>query len=238
MRVAILGGETSERDLLEKYLGEWAGQKKHCIEALKFESVESFLVSWEEDKKYDLLLLDIEMQEINGLELAEKIHMDDGRIPVAFVKGYDENMRYSFGVLALHYLIKPVDKTNLFILLDKLHERKKGTDDILITTEDGQRSVMVGKIMFVEAFGYRSILHLTDKRICIKESMGAVEKLLKGKSNFVKCHRAYIVNLLYISEVQKKEIIMDSNEIVLVSRYHLKDVQEAFNRKYGINQEE
>lgn len=238
MRVAIVDDEKSEQDLLEKYLREWAGQKKRYIEMIKFESAESFLFSWEEDKKYDLLLLDIEMREINGLVLAEKIRMDDEQIPIVFVTGYDEYMQYGYDVSALHYLIKPVNKTKLFMVLDKLQEKQEVTDKILISTSDGQRSVMAGKIMYVEAFGHRCILHLMNENVTIKESIGAFEKMIEGKSCFIKCHRAYIVNLQYVSRVLKTDIILDNDEKVPVSRNQLKRVQEAFIRNYGINRKE
>lgn len=238
MRVAIVDDEKSEQDLLEKCLREWAGQKRLYIEIIKFESAESFLFSWEEDKKYDLLLLDIEMREINGLALAEKIRMDDEQIPIVFVTGYDEYMQYGYDVSALHYLIKPVKKTKLFMVLDKLQEKQKVTDKILISTSDGPRSVMAGKIMYAEASGHQCILHLMNENVTLKESIGAFEKMMEGKSCFIKCHRGYIVNLQYVSRVLKTDIVLDNDEKVPVSRNQLKRVQEAFIRNYGINRKE
>lgn len=232
MKVAIIDDEISEQNILEKYILEWAMQDKLSIEILKFKSSENFMFSWEDDKKYDLLILDIEMGEMNGLELAKKIRLEDEAIPIIFVTGYDEYMQCGYDVAALHYLIKPVDKSKLFMALNKVQEKRIPLEKMLLATDIGVRSISINKMMYVEANGHRSILYLPNEKITFKESFGDFEKKISGHSCFVKCHRAYIVNLKFVSMILKSDVLLDNDEKIPVSRKMLKKVQEEFLRYY------
>jgi len=232
MKVAIIDDEISQQNILEKYLQEWASRKDKGISADKFNNSESFLFSWEEERDYDLLILDIEMGQMNGLELAKRIRSNDSKVPILFVTGYDEYMQYGYDVSALHYLIKPLKREKFFEILDRCQEKNEVSDRILVTTVDGLRSIEKKEIVFIEANGHQATLHLYNKTIVAKEALGSFEKLLKGNDTFLKCHRAYIVNLNYAAMLQKTDILMDNNEKIPVSRNLLKSVQNTFLQYY------
>lgn len=109
MRIAICDDEEAQRLLLKKYLEEWAFQNKVILETEQFVSGESFLFGWEDDRDYDLLVFDIEMGRMSGMDLAAAIRKKDEEIPILFVTGYDKYMLQGFEVAALHYLLKPVN---------------------------------------------------------------------------------------------------------------------------------
>ena len=90
MKVAIIDDEISEQNILEKYILEWSVNMGLSTDISKFDSSESFLFSWEDERNYDLLILDIEMGEMNGVKLARKLRLDDDNIPIMFVTGYDD----------------------------------------------------------------------------------------------------------------------------------------------------
>ena len=73
MRMAIVDDVLAEQEIIKKYIIEWASIHNEMIEFRCFENSDSFLFSWEDDKSYDLLVLDIEMGEMNGLELAKRM---------------------------------------------------------------------------------------------------------------------------------------------------------------------
>lgn len=77
MKIAIVDDEINEQEILKKYIREWADAKQELVEISCFDSGESFLFSWEDDKDFSLLILDIEMGGINGLDLAKKIRVED-----------------------------------------------------------------------------------------------------------------------------------------------------------------
>ena len=104
MRIAICDDEESQRALIEKYLYEWAEARSLILETVAFSDAEQFLFEWEEDKRYDLLVLDIEMGAINGMDLAKRIRREDEEIPIVFITGYESYMAQGYEVSAMQYL--------------------------------------------------------------------------------------------------------------------------------------
>ncbi len=233
MKIAVVDDEIREQEIIAKYIREWAEVKKELVEFSYFDSSEGFLFSWEDDKDYALLVLDIEMGEISGLELAKKIRIEDKRIPIIFVTGYDEYMQYGYDVSALHYLIKPVNKEKLFQALNKLSEKEEAVKSLILNSENEVRRIQINNVLYVEADGHGSIMHTVDEVIHLKESFGNIEKQVLPMGEAVKCHRAYLVNLRFVSAVQNSNLILDNGENLPISRSRMKNVQREFLRYYG-----
>ena len=233
MKIAIVDDEKREQEIIAKYIGEWAEAKKELVEFFYFDSSEGFLFSWEDAKDFALLILDIEMGEISGLELAKKIRIEDKRIPIIFVTGYDEYMQYGYDVSALHYLIKPVNKEKLFQALNKLSEREETSKSLILTSENEVKRIQINNILYIEADGHGSIMHTADEVIRLKESFGNVEKQMLPIDGAIKCHRAYLVNLRFVSAIQNSNLILDNGENLPISRSQMKNVQCEFLRYYG-----
>lgn len=233
MKIAIVDDVAAEQDVLKKYIGEWAADKKEIVEFKDFFSSESFLFAWEEDKAFDLLVLDIEMGEMNGFELAKKIRTEEKNIPIMFVTGYDEYMQYGYDVSALHYLLKPVSKERLGYALDKLKSVFKDEGkNLILNTADEVKRISTDEIMYVEAAGHGSILHTLDEVLTLKESLGVIEKQVADTNEIIKCHRAYIVNLRYVSAIKNSDLILDNKEVIPISRNQMKNVQASFLKFY------
>lgn len=232
MKIAIVDDEVKEQEIISKYIGEWAETAKELVEFVRFDSSESFLFSWEDDKDYTLLVLDIEMGEISGLELAKKIRLEDKEIPIIFVTGYDEYMQYGYDVSALHYLIKPVNKEKLFQVLNKLSEQEETVKSLILNAENEVRRIQMNQVLYVEAAGHGSILHTTDEVIRLKESFGEIERQVLPMGEAIKCHRAYLVNLRFVSAIQNANLILDNGESLPIARSRMKHMQHEFLRYY------
>lgn len=233
MKIAIVDDEINEQEIIAKYIREWAEGRKELVEFACFDSSESFLFSWEDAKDYNLLVLDIEMGEMNGLELAKKVRLEDKGIPIMFVTGYDEYMQYGYDVSALHYLIKPVYKERLFQALNKLIEREaEEVKSLILNSGNEVRRIQVNNILYVEAAGHGSVMHTMDEVIQLKESLGEIERQVLPVGEMMKCHRAYLVNLRFISAIQNSNLILDNSERLPISRNQMKKVQQEFLRYY------
>lgn len=232
MKIAIVDDEASEREILARYIGEWVAAKKELAEFCHFDRSESFLFSWEDDKDYGLLVLDIEMGGMSGLELAKKIRLEDRELPILFVTGYDEYMQYGYDVSALHYLIKPVSKERMFQALNKLSEKEDAAKILILHSENEVRRISINQILYVEAAGHGSVLHTADEAIRLKESFGEMEKQVLPTGEAVKCHRAYLVNLRFVAAVRSVDLILDNGESLPISRSRMKSVQQEFMRYY------
>lgn len=234
MKIAIVDDEINEREIIKKYIREWADAGKQLVEFSGFDNSESFLFSWEDDKDYALLVLDIEMGEISGLELAEKIRSEDKNLPIVFVTGYDEYIQYGYDVSALHYLIKPVNKERLFQALNKLAEREEeNVKSLIVNAENKVRRIQINNVLYIEAAGHGSIMHTEDEVVSLKESFGEIERQMLPTKEAVKCHRAYLVNLKFVSAIQNSNLILDNGERLPISRSRIKNVRNEFLRYYS-----
>lgn len=237
MRIAICDDEESQRALIEKYLYEWAEARSLILETVAFSDAEQFLFEWEEDKRYDLLVLDIEMGAINGMDLAKRIRREDEEIPIVFITGYESYMAQGYEVSAMQYLLKPMYKDKLFTVLDKLQKVKKAEAKLPFQTEEGMIFIAPSDIWYVEATGHYSTLHTAETSHLLRPSFSEMLKRLSGQHSFVQCHRSFLVNVQHVSAITKTELIMDNRGKIPISRNCYKTVNQRFIEYYNLHGE-
>lgn len=235
MRIAICDDEEAQRLLLQKYVEEWAQENRIHLETRLFTSGESFWFSWEDNNCYDLLILDIEMGKLSGMELAADIRKKDEDIPILFVTGYDSYMAQGFEVAALHYLLKPLRKEKLFTVLDKFNRgrlKKEQDEKLLFRTEQGPLSLSVSRIWYIEARAHQCILYTEESSYILCASISEMVGSLCSRKEFVRCHRSYVVNVRHVSAIVKPELVLDDKRRIPVSRSAEKEVSQAFIELY------
>ncbi len=169
------------------------------------------------------------MNGINGVELAKKLRAEGDKLPVLFITGYSEFMSEGYDVEALHYLLKPVEKEKLFSVLDRYVRRREIRDEILISAAEKKVHVAVGNIVFIEAFGRNTEVHLADKTVLdCKDSIGGFENI----RGFIRSHRSYLVNLKFVRSISRTAVTLDGGEEIPLSRRLYKDVNRQFIEYY------
>ena len=117
LNIAVCDDELIEIEYLTSLTQEWAKSTKTAVNISGFASAEAFLFRYEEDKNFDILLLDIQMKAMDGIELAEKIRESNSSVQIVFITGFPDYISRGYDVSALHYLIKPVVQTVFIVLL-------------------------------------------------------------------------------------------------------------------------
>lgn len=231
LTIAICDDNENQISELRRLLDEWAADKPFALAIEEYISAESFLFSYH-DKPCDLLLLDIEMRGINGMELAKHLRSNGDMLPIVFITGYSDYISEGYDVEALHYLLKPVSKEKLFAVLDKyIEKRSVKTDELLIETADGATHISVDRITYIEAFGRKTAVHLSDNTV-IDCTMNISKFSAMQVNGFVSSHRSYIVNLRYVRSIGKTDIVLDNGKNISLSRRLYKDVNEKFIQFY------
>lgn len=232
-RIAVCDDESSQTELLHGYIADWSRVRREAAEAVVFPSGEAFWFAWEEDKTWDALLLDIQMEGITGVELAKKLRADGSELPIVFITGLRDYMGEGYEVEALHYLLKPVSKEKLFGCLDRAMQRSGREPLLLLEDVDGQALRLLQKdVAAAEAAGHRTRLTLSQgQSVEVKTSFRAVADQLAA-GDFVQCHRSYMVGLRHVQRLQKEQVVLDSGLSVPVSRRLFSKVNEAFVRFY------
>lgn len=226
--IALCDDDSDQIKNLRRLIGEWADGKPFAVNIAGYESGEQFLFEYQDDP-CDLLLLDIEMSGINGMELAKKLRSAGDMLPIIFITGYSDYMADGYDVEALHYLLKPVETDKLFDVLDRYAARRGRSEEIILPTAEGVCRTALESIAYIEAFGRKTAVHLRDKTVLeCNMSISEFEKF----SGFFHCHRSYIVNLEQVRSITKNAVILETGEEVPLSRRLYNDVNKRFIEFY------
>ena len=118
-RIAICDDNPQDAQFVQNILDRWSAERGAELRVEHFPSAESFLFRYEEDKAWDILLLDIEMGEMDGVTLAKRIRPGNESVQIVFITGFADFVAEGYEVAALHYLMKPVREDKLFAVLDR-----------------------------------------------------------------------------------------------------------------------
>ena len=154
----------------------------------------------------DILFLDIQMPEVGGFDVLERIGADS--VPaVVFVTAFDAYALRAFEVHALDYLLKPFDDRRFYAALSRAKERVRARGSapvyvrrFLVRMRDRVLFVKTEDIDWIEAADYYASLHAGGKGHLIRQTMGELEKQLDPE-RFVRVHRSAIVNLDRVTEM-------------------------------------
>ncbi len=231
LNIAVCDDEKVEIEYLTALTREWANSAECHVNIAGFMSAEAFLFKYEEDKSFDILLLDIQMDGMDGVALAEKIRENNSSVQIIFITGFPDYISRGYDVSALHYLIKPVEKEKLFSVLSKANDNlKKSEKFILLTIENENFKINLNDIIYVEAFGHSSSVVCKSAEYKVKIPISDIYKMLDKE--FVYCHRSYIVNLKAVSGITKTDVVFDNGKTVPVSRRMYNEVNSAFINFY------
>lgn len=118
-KIAICDDSDADRKYVLNMVNYWAESAGYLIHTDVFSSAENFLFHYAEENDYDILLLDIEMGDMDGVTMAKKLRKSNDTIPIIFITGYSDYISEGYEVAALHYLMKPVKEEKLCSVLDR-----------------------------------------------------------------------------------------------------------------------
>lgn len=223
-RIAIIDDDPASHEALSALAMKWCGRRRHTIELAHFNSAESFLFAYSDDNAYDILLLDVEMDGMNGVDLAKRLRLDNKIIQIVFITAYSDYIAEGYEVAALHYLLKPVDEDKLDRVLDRAAERvERDCRSLTAETSEGIVIIPLYEIRYLEVIKNYVTVHGAEDYVVRKPLAEFMEELDK---RFLKIGRLYIVNLLHIKRISKSEIELRSGEMIPIP----KNAYELVNR--------
>ena len=181
------------------------------------------------DKPYDLVFLDIEMPEVDGITLAKKLRSLSEKVYIVFLTSHIEYALEGYEVNALRYLTKPVNIDKLKEVIKYVQDRETSARQIIIK-EDGEKIVIdVNDVIYMEAMNQNVRIVTVSGEHTIRYNIGDFEEQLKN-DGFYRIHRGYLISLAKVKKLSKGDVIMElgKDEISLpVSRSNLKSLKDA-----------
>ena len=183
----------------------------------------------EEEDAFDLLILDICLEESNGIELARSLRWRENRVSIIFVTGYEEYALEGYGVQPVHFLLKPVKKENLAEALWtdwKLNQEKK-----IVRLKFGSRTAFlpIHEILYLESWNHEVVVHRKNTKNTYRLSLTEAQRQISSRQ-FCRCHNSYLVNMEYVEEISRTELILPGNLRIPVGRAYYRELQQAFIR--------
>lgn len=229
-KLAVCDDNEADVKYITSLVGTWVKASNIAFTIDTFPSAEAFLFRYEEDKSYNILLLDVEMGSMNGVELAKAIRKANKETQIIFISGYMEYIIDGYDVEALHYLIKPVTRDKLYEVLNRAVERLKYSENsLMLITGDQIVRVPLYEIQYLEVDKNYVTIHGKEE-YRIKKSLNELEKELDD--SFFRTGRSFIVNLRFVKKITKRDVFLKDGSIVPLSRSLYEDINQAMIRYF------
>ncbi len=172
----------------------------------------------------DILFLDIQMKDMDGMETARKLRADRFRGSLIFITVLKEMVFQSFEVQTYDYLVKPVDKKQFEKTMDRLYTSmcSASGDSLLVQKGYEGRIIPKDEIVFCEIIERKIYLNLASCEVV--DYYERIENLeTKLDEYFFRCHRSYLINLKHLKGYKNGTAYMDNGKKVPVSRMRSKE---------------
>jgi len=232
-RIAVCEDDAAQQAYEEMLLRRWAQDNQYKVMVDLYASAEQFLFAAEDGPAYDLLILDIQMGGMNGMELAGKIREDGGDMAIIFLTGVPDYALEGYEVGAVRYLMKPLKEQVFYDLLNRLFEKIEQDRGEYFLWEQGMNvsRIALRDIVYVEARGHYTYMNTVKGEMEWKASFSSLEEKFRDGS-FCLLRRGLLVNLEHVEKITRSECLLDNGGSLPVARERYKDLNGAFIAYY------
>ena len=233
IRVVICDDNRVDIDIVKKLLVEYSFRQNIDIECTDCLTGTELLKVLETGEKYDVYILDVEIDAEDGISVASAIRRNyDKHAIIIFVSNYPRHMGRSFSVHAYNYLQKPLEYVDLEQVFSQIMREIKDIEfnKLIVPVADGQRVVNISDILYIETsreFQKSVDIHLVDQIIQTTGNLKRWYKVLKDK-RFTYSYRGYVVNMDHIIALRNSKVVLDNREQIPLSRRYEENLKKEF----------
>lgn len=234
IRIAVCDDERVTRDSIVKALKKYQDDNKVEIEVLEFASADTLLINY--PKNIDLLLLDIYMPGVDGMDAARSIREFDPAVNIIFITTMYQRAIEGYKVRAFGFIRKPVSyeefSHEISAAIKNIEQRKEKDHHISIRSSGKTYRIPVSKISYCEVRGHYISLCVDGEIREYRCSIRELEEEL-GNYGFFRCHASYLVAADAITEIGQTEILLKDGTSVPVSQRRRKAFMSALSEYLG-----
>lgn len=227
IRIAVVEDDKNYAEKLRKYLDRYQKESGKKLKIEYFEDGEDIAVDYK--GSFDIILMDIEMQFMNGMTAAERIREMDDEVVIIFITNTPQYAMKGYMVDALDYVLKPLAyfafSQRIDRALTRLERRKKKF--ISISIKGRMKKLEVSGIHYVEVRDHDLIFHTEGGDFESKGAMKDVEASLETE-HFFRCNKCYLVNLEHVEGISGNDLLV-GNDVIQVSRSRKKEFMNRLN---------
>ena len=233
LQVAICDDMPDIRDQLQTYFMQFSKKNQLAVDVDLYASGGQLLSA--DFLKYDLMILDVQMGEPNGIETARRIRSAGGNMTIIFFTNYIQYALEGYEVQAFRFLLKPLTYAQFADVAGKalLQTRSQKQDFLNVRHKDGVFHIPIADIVYAETERGHVILHTKkQERIPDPLPMKDVEQSLASHP-FFRCHTAFLVNLGMIRRITQQDVILQDDTVLPLSKHRRKEMKEALALYWG-----
>lgn len=234
IKIAICDDEEYYRNRIGRLLDSY--MQTHDLDGVMdiFSSGKEFLKKRENIVRYDVVFMDINMDEMDGMEIAMKMREYHSDTCLVFVTAFIDYALEGYKAEAVRYIMKDSLETALPECMDTVLKRLN-MRSIIFTFIEGRRKLYTDNILYVESSRHKSIFtYLAEETVQYQmyEKLDVIERRLEGYG-FLRIHKSYLMNMKHIRKISNYAVVLDSGEEFPVPRLKFRAVKEAFTAYKG-----
>ena len=234
LRIAICDDDQVCRATAENMIRRLAEEEALTVCVLGYSSGEELLADYPEN--LDILLLDIEMPGINGIETAREIRKTDPELTMVFMTSFAQYAIEGYTVKAYRYLLKPLGYPSFSQELREVFRTLyyRCDPDIVVRNDQGLFRLTVKDIQYAETAPNKHVrIHSAANSVLCYQTMQSVEGLLEPYRMFFRCHTSFLINFHAVSEITGNDVRLISGALIPVSKHRRKDMLTEYTRFLG-----
>lgn len=186
------------------------------------------LLSEFSEGKYAIIILDIEMKGLNGLETAEFLRDIDEKVIIIFLTSYEKFACQGYQVRAFRFILKNQPHSIYMKQLnDAIREYYRNTRYVTASDGDKTEKLPTDDILYMEVFSHKILIHTKNGDYFTKGTLSEFESQL-SELMFTRLDKSSLVNIANIDYIRKNEIILSNGDTLFASRNHIKNIKQMF----------
>lgn len=230
LQLSVIDDELEEARNIQSMLAALLRSRNEPAEISVYSNARAFLDSFTRGQ-CDIIFLDIQMPEMDGMTCAQEIRRRDSSVILIFITSMVQYAVQGYRVEAMDYLVKPVEPALLAHSLHRALRRLSKPQKLTIRSSDGLHSLSAEDLLYVEAVNHRVILHTASKSIPCSQTMAAIEAQLQG-GGFFRCHQGFLVNMRQIQQIDGNDLFI-AGRAIPISKYRRREFMQELTAYWG-----
>ena len=225
-RIALCDDDPADRDKMLRLIQDYLDKRELSIRIDLYPDGESFLSS--DLSQYDLVVLDIFMGELTGVETARRLRREHPHLQIIFCSSSNSYASESYEVSALQYLTKPVQPERLCATLDRFLLAQRSLRTLTFRVNRMEEQIYVDRLLWIETRDHKCILHTLDGDFETRTPFAELFAQLKD-ADFIKPIRYALVSLAAVAAIPSDVLTLKNGDTIPVSRDQRQNVRNAFS---------
>lgn len=235
--IGIVDDEYAIRNLIEKCIIKALGGGQKTVRICQFEDSETFLEAVSQGEQFDILLADIQMKGMDGMELGRQVRKLRPEMYIIYITSYEEYAAESYRIEAWQYILKQDIDSRLPGVIRELTARIENSENKFRVLTNGAEHIKMfyrDIIYLYKSKGTKYVNYVTKQGIYReRNSLNTVIRELSDE-RFLPVERGYVVNMEHILKIRKDTLCLDKGYEVQVSHARLHTVKEQISRCWSL----